>query len=259
MKMLVTPGMAQEWLSGNTANRSISPDRVKAYARDMTSGFWVYNGETIKRTADGVIIDGQHRLEAIVLSGVAVEVEVIEDLLLDVQATIDMGRGRSVSDTLGLKGEQYTRNLAAVSKRIWQWEQGNVRFGNNPAPTPSEIQATLIKYPSLRRSAEMGARMTAAFKPSKASVMGTVHHLFNQVDKDDAAAFFAYFETGAEMPLGHPVLALRNRYTQDRANLRATPFHVGVGCSIRCWNAMRKGESMSIVKMTADSAMPMPI
>jgi len=258
-RMYVTPELAARFLEANTHNRKLSEDRVRDYARDMLAGHWPYNGETIKVAEDGTIIDGQHRLAAIVLSNAMVEMEVITGLPMEVQATVDTGRRRSVGDTLTLQGEQYSRNLAAITAKVWQWDNKNYRFSTRPSPTAAEALETLEKYPSLRRSAELGHRVALSFRPARASVLGTAHHLFLQIDPDATALFMAQLETGADLAHGHPVLALRNRFTQDRLQQRAVPFHVGVGCCIRAWNATRAGESLTIIKMTADATMPKPV
>lgn len=259
MKVQMSPELAQELLKVNTHNRKLSEDRVREYARDMERGHWPYNGESVKIAEDGTVIDGQHRLEAIVLSGATVEVELITGLPLEVQVTVDTGRRRSVGDTLTLQGEHYSRNLAAIITKVWQWDRKNYRFTARPAPTAAEALETLEKYPTLRRSAELGHRVALSFRPARASVLGTAHHLFLRIDPDATALFMAQLETGADLEAGHPVLALRNRFTQDRVQQRAIPFHVGVGCCIRAWNATRAGEPLTIVKMTADSDMPMPV
>lgn len=259
MRMLVTPEMAAEMLAKNTHNRRLNPQRVSEYARDMVAGKWPYNGESIKVTHDGTIVDGQHRLEAIVLSGVTIETEVISDLPLAVQYTIDVGRGRSVADQLVLNKEHYTRNLAAVARRAWQWDQKNYRFSTKPNPTQSEVLATIERYTHLRRSSELGHRVATGFKPAKAAVISTAHHLFHQLDQDATAVFIAQMETGASLKEGHPVLALRNRLTQDKIYQRSYPFYVSVGCCIRAWNAVREGKELSIIRMGAEHPMPMPI
>jgi len=259
MKTTITPRMAAEFLANNTHNRKINSDRVANYARDMKSGRWPYNGETVKIAVDGTIIDGQHRLEACVLAGTPFHTELIQGLPMSVQATVDTGRGRSVGDAFTLNGELYSRNLAAVCRRVWEWEAKNYRFASRPTATHSEALEMPERYPSLRRSAEMGHRISTVFPPARASAIATAHHIFLQIDPSDTAQFFASLETGADLPKGHPVLALRNRLTQDKLNVRAIPFHVSVGCCIRAWNAVRRGEELTMIKMTPDSAMPMPV
>lgn len=68
----VTPMKAARWLKRNIANRRVSPKVVRNYAGDMSRGEWLLNGEAIKFDRDGNLLDGQHRLGAIVHNGKSV-------------------------------------------------------------------------------------------------------------------------------------------------------------------------------------------
>lgn len=255
----ITPEHAEDLLKGNTRNRKLNQALVDDYSRDMAAGRWQLNGEAIKLSDSGTLLDGQHRLAGIVKSGATVPMLVITGLPEDAQTTMDTGRKRSMGDMLTLEGELYARNLAAVARRACQWDQGNHRFASHPNPTPAEIRATLEKYPTLRRSAEMGQRIANGFRPAKAAVSGTAHHLFLRIDPDLTAEFFAQLETGADLGQGHPVLVLRNRLTQDRITQRVIQFHQGIAAFIRVWNAIRENEELTILKVPADLKMPMPV
>lgn len=69
----VTPAKAAEWLEKNTFNRSISAATVNKYASDMMSGAWTLNHQGIAFGDDDVLVDGQHRLMAIVKSGMTIK------------------------------------------------------------------------------------------------------------------------------------------------------------------------------------------
>ena len=67
---IITPEKAKEILKKNGKNRSISWSTVNAYARDMSKGYWTEGvGVGISIDENGILRDGQHRLEAIVKSG----------------------------------------------------------------------------------------------------------------------------------------------------------------------------------------------
>ena len=80
----VTPEMATEWLKGNTKNRPINEEKVAEYAEKMRLGEWrERHSVPIILQSDGRLINGQHRLYAIIRAGVAVRlrVEVYERVL----------------------------------------------------------------------------------------------------------------------------------------------------------------------------------
>ncbi|MEH7879332.1 hypothetical protein V7799_17715 [Rhizobium laguerreae] len=62
--VMVTPEMAENILAARGPNRNVSASVINKYARDMLAGRWQLNGQTIKISKDGQLLDGQHRLEA---------------------------------------------------------------------------------------------------------------------------------------------------------------------------------------------------
>lgn len=62
----MTPGLAKKMLASNADNqRNLRMSKVEQYVRDMLAGHWPITGETIKVATDGALIDGQHRLTAV--------------------------------------------------------------------------------------------------------------------------------------------------------------------------------------------------
>lgn len=257
--MDVSPEQASEWLKNNDHNRNLNAKIVADYARQMTDGRWHLNGEAIKISEDGVLLDGQHRLAAVVASGVSIEMLLVEGLPTETQDTMDSGRKRTAADVLSIKGETNANVLASVARRAWMWDRGNYKFTNSSTPSASEIQEMLERYPSLRRSAEIGVRINNGFRPASATVTGVSHHLLMMVIESDAAEFFARLETGADLKAGHPILTLRERLIRDRVGTRKVPFHLGVALYIRSWNALREGREITRLVHTPEEPMVMPV
>lgn len=255
----VTPQLAKVWLSLNDRNRKINPKAVTDYARQMTTGKWLSNGESIKRAHNGQLLDGQHRLMAVIEAGVEVEMLVIEGLEPEIQDTVDAGRKRTASDQLSMSGVANSSIVAAVGRRAWMWDQGNIRFTASSSPSILEVKETLEKYPHIHRSAEIGARTAMSYKPTRGAITGTAHHLFVQLDQDLAAEFFAQLTTGAKLDGDHPVMALRNRLLNDFTNRKKVPFHQGLAFYIRAWNARREGRELSRIAHTAEEPMIKPV
>ena len=71
---LVTPQRARQFLDNNAKNnRNMRLTKVKQYARDMKNGRWDPNtGQTIKVTVEGIMLDGQNRMAAVIESGTAI-------------------------------------------------------------------------------------------------------------------------------------------------------------------------------------------
>ena len=116
----VTPELATKWLEGNTHNRPVRDTRVHQYAQDMRAGRWRLTHQGIAFASDGSLIDGQHRLWAIIEAQVPVEVSVSRGMDPESQQYIDEGLPRTVVDVLRLSDPDsgVSNFRAAVARRM---------------------------------------------------------------------------------------------------------------------------------------------
>lgn len=83
----ITPKKAKEYMRKNINNprgKHLSRSHVKELADDMAAGLWQLNAEAIVFDEDGFLKNGQHRLAAVILSGVTIETVVIRGVSRDV-------------------------------------------------------------------------------------------------------------------------------------------------------------------------------
>ena len=114
----ITPNIASVYLARNTHNRKKKEKKIKEWAAVMRAGGWRLNGETIKFYEDGTLADGQNRLEAVICSGVPVEMEVRYGIPNDV-TTFDIGSNRNMHDILVLSGyKQKNLNITIKALRM---------------------------------------------------------------------------------------------------------------------------------------------
>lgn len=110
---VITPNRAELYLEKNINNyRKPNKSVVSKYAEDMAAGKWEFNGESIKFSKGGHLIDGQHRLLAIIKSGKPIKMLVIYDVENDVHV-FDWNRTRSVSQIATANGIKSANNLVA--------------------------------------------------------------------------------------------------------------------------------------------------
>ncbi|MFD3336106.1 hypothetical protein ACFWV1_26180 [Streptomyces sp. NPDC058700] len=254
----ITPHLATELLKRNTRNRSLRDRAVGDYARDMTAGNWVINGEAIKLATNGDVLDGQHRLHAIVKANLSTDMFVVIGLDPETQETMDSGRKRSTGDALSLRSEENALSLAAITRRVWAWQQGDRRFKGRYTPTTAEVLTLLAKHPEIRRSTEIAARTRSSFPHIPQSVVGTAHFLFNAIDPGECAWFFQRLADGAELPLGHPILALRTRVTSERRDGDRMAEDRYLSYLVRTWNAVRDGRELARLTHKPGSDIPTP-
>jgi hypothetical protein len=254
----VTPELARKWLEANKANRRLRRRDVANYARDMAAGRWLMNGEAVKFDTADLLLDGQHRLHAVITAGVPVPMLVIFGLPRETQATMDAGLKRTTGDAFSLRGETNSTVLAAVLRKVWMWDQGDVKFTANYAPTTAECAAVLEERPEIHRSVEIAVRTHQAFPYIPQSVTGAAHHVFGRIARDETVWFFARVGDGAELPSGHPVLTLRSRVLSERADHKTIPAYRHMAYLIRTWNAVREERALTRIQQAPDAPMPMP-
>ena len=107
----VTPQLAKKWLDCNGFNRPIKQDVVDMYVRQIKSGLWRRTHQGIAFDTNGTLIDGQHRLMAIVNANVTVPMLIFIDESPDNYEYIDCGRHRSNLDTLRMSTRDNTLTL----------------------------------------------------------------------------------------------------------------------------------------------------
>lgn len=117
----VTPDSARRMLSVNyVGNRAVSDRDVSHLANYMKSGDWdPENGETITFNCNGDLVNGQHRLLAVIQADIPVRMGIIRGASADAYRTIDSGRKRSVSVRLGIakpEAQVYTFILRALGE-----------------------------------------------------------------------------------------------------------------------------------------------
>lgn len=119
--MEIDPAKAQFWLEKNFRNRPINPDVVAAYARDMLNGVWVATHQGVAFNDRDELIDGQHRLRAIILSGLTVRMMVtfglpskINGKEMTTMDCVDRGRTRSVADQLKIQHGMKNGSITAA-------------------------------------------------------------------------------------------------------------------------------------------------
>ena len=97
---LITPEIAKKYLASNITNRRLRKDRVNAIARDIKNGNWKETHQGIAFDTNGDLIDGQHRLAAIVEADVGVYIDVARGLPYEIGSVIDTGSARTCRDSI---------------------------------------------------------------------------------------------------------------------------------------------------------------
>ena len=233
---LITPKIAKEWLGDNLNNRNPKMMRVKQYAADMRSGNWRLNGEAIKKSTTGRLLDGQNRLFACIEADTPFLTLVVRGLddVVD-QMTMDTGSSRSYSDVLKMRGETNCTALASAVRGVTLWNMGMRRFSDGggwccPRGCRSGSRRPLQRHP--RCHPEQHPRLAGRCPTLKrmggnlgipTQISGALWVAFHAIDADDAQHFFERLESDEGHRDGDPIFALRRLLLNNRRTSAVMP------------------------------------
>ncbi len=120
----VSPTVAKTILLKNGRNRALRQARIDRYASDMLAGGWRVNGETISISDKGNLLNGQHRLNAVVKANVIVPMWIAEGVDESAFSTIDDGFSRTAGDVLGMAKITNANSVAAVMRITMNYRDG---------------------------------------------------------------------------------------------------------------------------------------
>jgi hypothetical protein len=249
VKML-TPAYAAEVLAkNNNRNRKMKPVTVRVLSEDITEGRWSLNGEPIVFDTHGTLIDGQHRLAAIVAAGLAVPVVVITGVKPAAFESHGQARPRTRADILSIapegqsQGEQNTVCLAAALGWVWRWENSLIKsIGISPRNT--EIRDILDRHPLIRESVKSvaGRCQKGIHNPS---IMSFLHYLFGCKDAAARDVFFNQLLDGFGVePNTHMALLVR-WLKNNTGSLNHSEYPGVAAVIIKTWNRIRTGAKVN--------------
>lgn len=242
----ISPVEAQELLAANTHNRNLRKRRVEGLAKAMKDGEWVFNGDAIRIGESGRLLDGQHRLAAVISSGTTQQFLIISGLPDAAQETIDTGAKRTVADALKLRGETDVNRLAAIIRLVHLYETQKSFRAPVLQPTAQQLLNCLDRHPGLR-AANAAVRPVQKNMRFASGPSGACHYLFSLVDPAETDVFFTRLSMGAELAARSPITALRRRFTQP-SNTRHIPSHFQGALCIKAFNMWRLGEETDHIR-----------
>ena len=238
----ITPEQATTYLGLNTRNRHINIRIVAKYAHDMNKGQWQMAGEPIKFAEDGSLLDGQHRLHAIISTCLTVPMLVVRGLA--------SGKPRGLSGQLQIAGRPNAHRLAAAARLAHAYETGQLfNAGNlgNPVST-SDLLAFVDLNPDLGDAVNLLPNNYRQKIDANPAVIIAFIWITRGIDAEASDRFMYQMSTKEGLPKGSPILALDTRLreiTRTRAHLTGP---AALSLFIRAWNAWRLGKSVTLFR-----------
>ena len=250
----ITPEAAQAYLMKNVGNRQLSKITVASYAQLMRDGLWEVNNDAISFNANGRLLNGQHRLSAVIEAGVPVKFFVVRGLATDSFVTMDNGKNRVAADALYTHGVDNGIAIAAVVKRKVLLEEGltvaNAGKGGNT--TRIKISNTLILeeyYKYQEKYNEIASHSRSLYKSSRllsaADYGGTMAYLVISL-KHPKEIVWSFFDEFVEKKTAtnNAIILLRRRLTQDKISHAKLTASARQKLLIKSWNAYIQGKEV---------------
>lgn len=191
----ITPKKAAEYLEHNKLNRAIRSRHLELLIREMKAGNWKLTHQGIAFDEAGNLLDGQHRLTAVVLSGVTIQSMVTRDLPQQAARSIDTQATRNYNDSHVFDNKdrpaifKNTRAQAAVRGLCrfaykQHYQLINSQVDSLMAAWRDKLEA--LDRAAMRRTRNAGATINAAMLAA----------LLNGEDEADIFSFYSVYMLG---------------------------------------------------------------
>lgn len=255
-RVLVTPDLAEKLLALNTDNRPIRPHDVDFWADVMERGEWLYTHQGIAIDTRGVLQDGQHRLSAIVRTGIACEMMISIGMPQKNFNVVDTGSKRSGGDVVWKYRIASRHRISSMARMIIIFDEFPRRAFNDRVSN-TEIDNMV---------AEHGGTMLEAYNRGQAVYQSSrilptaagvgIFLLWRQVGRDHPLVeeFVRGVISGADLQTGDPRLALRNTNINQNSRKRNSVHQLAL--FLKAWNYFLAKRPLKILAFRKDEDFP---
>ncbi len=254
--VLVTPQLAKILLGGNLKNRPRKTRNFKRLCAQLRAGQWKVNGATISLSWEWLLIDGQHRLFAIIETGIPALCIIGYGFDPSVFATLDQGAKRTNADNLSIAGFANTRLLASAIGVYQAAKNGNAINNTNRSLEPEEcvrFAEETENLPIAIKRARNYYRQGAKFVPD--ALIGGLMTRAMEIDRRAAKKFFDYLlNDNCKSVRPITVQKVRARLMSDYMDKsRKSNSTFVAALIIKAWNAYRQGQTLRTLKYVPES------
>lgn len=269
--MLVTPAMARDMLQKNPRNRTLRRSNVHYLANEIKSGRWKLTHQGVAVATDGTLLDGQHRLSAIVEADTSALINVSYDCDPSMFTVIDTGSARTNADVLrtsgSVNGHETTIGAAVKLVHLYRTQPHLTWTGEVSRISSSVVLEEFQNDPDLYNwSVRLANRARTEFNvlsiKSATAAFACIALRDGENSGVDALTleeFVMSVATGANMVKGDP----RHTFRQQLINgwnpgalKGARASQVWLACWIRIFNLYFSGAQLKVFR--APSITPMP-
>ncbi len=256
---LITPEKAKAYLETSGPNRILSKDIAAKYARDIAAERWMIGTQGIGFDTSGRLIDGQHRMRAVILAGKAVYMPVFRNLHPEAIRTIDDNRKRTFSDDLKIEGRARYTKMASSAAMILRLQRGlelklKVSTASKMPFSRVELRSELARLEAEgdMESAVLAGSQVRNSTGAPESAATAIHYLAVLVYGEEFTdAFFDSLKSGANLAAGDPTLALREKLKKMHTETPKPPSYIYAAALLKAMKLESRGETLKQFKTAA--------
>lgn len=254
--MTVTPQKAMHWLeTANLRNRPVSQSHINSLARDIKNGQWKLTHEGIAFDPHGILLDGQHRLWAIVEADCPVVLSVSFNVSSDSLMAINRGKTRSVVDVLRLGNKD--GNVSAHHTSTLR-----SMLGGMSCPPSLTVQETSEQLTIHREAIEFAVRHLSSCSCRgicNATTRAVIARAWYSADPELLIRFCELLTSGiiSHIPSATVLVSLR-QYLMTNTGSSSVQRREKYGRTARSLKAFLKGESISKLIPATKELFPLP-
>lgn len=252
--MTITPAVAEAMLESNTKNRPYKEKVAKRWAAQMIKGNWKLTPVPIIFSRSGRLLDGQHRLWAVVLSGVTIQAYVTFGVADEIFAYIDMGVGRTAGDIFAINGVTRANMMAAAARWVMLYDTDTVAAKSNGETSTAELYEFFTKHPRLMDSMEIGEAF-ARSRLAPPSPMAAMHYICTRKSRADADVFFTNIALSTGLKRNSPAWKLHQVMVKNSKEANRSISTLALcAYTIKAWNATRDGQESTHLRWRGEKA-----
>lgn len=246
--VVVTPALAQRWLEEqNDNNRTISKPHVDRLAEGLRSGTFQTTPQGISFTPEGKLLDGQHRLKAIVKTGLSLQMAVFFGVSARSFVVFDSTqKGRTLADVVRIAGisQANTPGVGNAYRVLQNWEAHRMNTGAKGVMSSDQLVEVHDAHPGIVPLVPAAQKIARETKLGAAAVTVAMYLAERDRPDVDSQPFWDSLLTGADLKLTDPILALR-KFAHNRLNKRPLPDQTEwVRAILRAWIAWAEGKEV---------------
>jgi hypothetical protein len=243
----VNQTIAAWMLSLNRGNRPRNDRHVERFEKILRDGRWINTGEPIILAREGFLNDGQHRLTAILKTGIPAICDVRFGVDRDSFVATSTGTRRTASQVAAMAGIKRASSVAAVARLLYHYDQR--RMGRCEESLDNDVVLDLIEAnPLIATALDITSKLR--FRPTKTSPFSLIMTVALRQSGPDRVREFAEIAAGRMCDdEQHPAHALYVRL-RDGA-ISGTKFRTAylAALTARAWNAYAQGERRQVMRV----------